>query len=59
VGPDDLGDLTEALVQSVNDPAARAERARNGYESTRREYSWNTLAERVATVYEKAIGSRA
>ena len=59
VRPDDLGELTEALVQSVNDPAARAERARNGYESTRREYSWDTLAERVGTVYEKAIGSRA
>jgi glycosyltransferase involved in cell wall biosynthesis len=58
VEPDDMGDLAGALVEAVNDPAARAERARNGYESTRREYSWSTLAKRVAGVYEKAIDSR-
>ena len=58
VEPDDMGDLADALVEAVNDPAARTERARNGYESTRREYSWGTLARRVAGVYEKAIDSR-
>ena len=57
VEPDDLDDLATALVEAVNDPAARAERARNGYESTRREYSWDTLARRVAEVYEGAIAS--
>ena len=58
VEPDDLDDLADALVEAVNDPAARLERARNGYETTRREYSWSTLAKRVAHVYERAIASR-
>ncbi len=53
VEPDDLVGLTEALVEAVNDPQARAERARNGYESTRRAYSWSALAERVAAMYEE------
>ena len=59
VEPDSAEDLAAALVEAVNDPGARAERARNGYESTRREYSWTTLAKRVAGVYAKAIDSRA
>jgi len=58
VEPDDVEDLADALVECVNDPAARAERARNGYESTRREYSWETLAERVAGTYEAARDAR-
>ena len=59
VEPDDAVELADALVEAVNDHAARAERARNGYRSTRREYSWDTLARRVAGgVYEKAIDSR-
>lgn len=59
VEPDDLDDLTGALVEAVNDPRARAERARNGYDTTRSQYSWTKLAERVAGVYEGAMGSRA
>ena len=58
VEPDDLDSLAEAMVEAVNDPAAREERARNGYEVTRRDYSWETLAERVAEVYEAAIAAR-
>jgi glycosyltransferase involved in cell wall biosynthesis len=58
VEPDDLDSLAEAMVEAVNDPAAREERARNGYEVTRRDYSWETLAERVAEVYEAAIRER-
>jgi glycosyltransferase involved in cell wall biosynthesis len=53
VEPDDLESLAGALVEAVNDPAARAERARNGYVSTRREFSWETIAQRVARVYEE------
>ena len=55
VEPDDLDDLADALVEAVNDPEARAQRARNGYASTRREFSWEGIAGRVATVYDAAI----
>ena len=57
VEPDDLDDLAGALVAAVNDPQARAERARNGYEATRRDYSWGTLARRMAGVYDEAMAS--
>jgi glycosyltransferase involved in cell wall biosynthesis len=52
VEPDDLESLASALVEAVNDPGARAARARNGYESTRREFSWETIAQRIAQTYE-------
>ncbi|HEV2724275.1 MAG TPA: glycosyltransferase family 4 protein, partial [Thermoleophilaceae bacterium] len=58
VEPDDLEDLAGALIEAVNDPAARLERARNGYESTRREFSWETIAGKVASVYDEAIRAR-
>lgn len=54
VEPDDLDDLAASLIEAVNHPRARAERARNGYESTRREFSWDTIARRVGGVYEEA-----
>ena len=56
VQPDQLDPLADALVEAVNDETARRERARNGYEVTRRDYSWTTLAERTAEIYEQAIG---
>ena len=55
VEPDSLESLADAIVEAVNDSAAREERARNGYEVTRRDYSWTTLAERTAAVYDDAI----
>jgi len=55
VEPDSLESLAAALVEAVNGPEARAERAANGYEVTRRDYSWTTLAERTAAVYDEAI----
>src|SRR5680860_756809 len=58
VEPDDLDSLAEAMVEAVNDPAAREQRARNGYEVTHRDYSWDTLAQRVAEAYEAAIAER-
>ena len=58
VEPDDIDSLTEAMVEAVNDPAARAERAENGYVAARRDFSWTHLAERVAEVYEEAIRER-
>jgi glycosyltransferase involved in cell wall biosynthesis len=58
VEPDDLDGLADALVEAVNDPVARAERARDALEAVRRDFSWEGLAGRVATVYEEAIGAR-
>ena len=58
VEPDGLNSLADAMVEAVNDPQARAERAANGYEVTRRDYSWTTLAHRTAAVYEEAIATR-
>jgi glycosyltransferase involved in cell wall biosynthesis len=55
VEPDDMESLAAALVEAVNDPGARAERARNGYEVTRREFSWVGLAERVAALYDEVL----
>ena len=58
VEPDDLGDLADALVEAVNDPGARAERARNGYELTRARFSWERIAKQVAGIYEDAVAAR-
>jgi glycosyltransferase involved in cell wall biosynthesis len=58
VEPDSVESLTDAIVEAVNDPQARDERARNGYEVTRRDYSWTTLADRTAAVYEQAKAAR-
>ena len=59
VEPDDLDSLAAAMVEAVNDPggarAARRERLR----VTRRDFSWATLAERVAEVYEEAVAAPA
>ncbi len=59
VEPDDLDDLAAAMVSAVNDPAERTRRADNGYVSSRRDFSWATLAERVAEVYEEATAAPA
>ncbi len=58
VEPDDLGSLADAMVEAVNDPGARGRRARNGLEVTRRDFSWISLAQQTADVYEQAIESR-
>ena len=52
VEPDDLNALVEALVESVNDPDTRRERGDNAYRQIRAAYSWRSLAERFAAVYE-------
>ncbi len=56
VEPDDLEGLADALVEAVNDPGARRERGGNAYEQIRAAYSWDSLAERFATVYETVRG---
>jgi glycosyltransferase involved in cell wall biosynthesis len=56
VEPDDLDGLTNALIESVNDPDARRERGENAYEQIRAAYSWDSLAARFAAVYEGLAG---
>jgi D-inositol-3-phosphate glycosyltransferase len=56
VEPDDRDGLAGALVEAVNDPDARRERAENGYRQIRAAYSWDSLAERFAAVYETVAG---
>ena len=56
VPPDDRDALAAALVEAVNDPAERRRRGQRAAEEARARYAWPALAERVACVYEAAIG---
>ncbi len=56
VEPDDEPSLAEALVEAVNDPATRRERGERAYRDARSDYSWHSLAERYAAVYEQVLG---
>jgi glycosyltransferase involved in cell wall biosynthesis len=57
VEPDDVGSLTDALVEAVNNPDRRRERGENAYEQIRSTYSWDSLAGRFAALYE-ALAAR-
>jgi D-inositol-3-phosphate glycosyltransferase len=54
VEPDDIDELSDALVEAVNDPDGRRARAQNAYAQIHGKYSWRVLAERFARVYEEA-----
>ena len=56
VPPDDRDALAAALVEAVNDPVERRRRGQRAAEEARARYAWPALAERVACVYEAAIG---
>lgn len=56
--PDDLDALTATLVEAVNNPDVRRERADNAYVQIRRDYSWTTLAERFEDVYRQELGAQ-
>ena len=58
VEPDDQPSLTEALVEAVNDDDVRRERGENAYRQIRAKYSWRSLAERFAGVYETMLRGR-
>ena len=53
VPPDDEDALVEALVEAVNDPEERRRRGEEAYRVAREKYSWPTLVERLARVYEE------
>lgn len=51
VEPDDVDALADALVEAVNDEAARKERANNARQQIRATSSWRALATRFDAVY--------
>ena len=57
VGVDDERELADAIVEAVNDPATRRERADNAYGQIRANYSWAGLASRFTAVYEEAAAA--
>lgn len=59
VDVDDQAQLADAMVEAVNDSAARRERSDNAYEQIRANFSWRGLASRFTAVYEQALSSRA
>jgi len=58
VEPDDVEDLAGALVEAVNEPGARRQRGESAYEQIRADFSWRSLAERFADVYERVLDRR-
>ncbi len=58
IPPDDLGALTAALVEAVNDAHARRIRAENGYRQIRASHSWDTSAQAFAALYAELIARR-
>jgi len=58
VPPDDEDAMAEALVEAVNHEAERRRRGEKAYEVARGLYSWPALVEKVARVYEQAVGDR-
>jgi glycosyltransferase involved in cell wall biosynthesis len=53
VPPDDEDAMAEALVEVVNDDAERRRRGDAAYEAARSRYSWPSLVEGVAHVYDE------
>jgi glycosyltransferase involved in cell wall biosynthesis len=58
VGPDDRDALANALIEAVNDPDERRRRGANARQAALDRYAWPALAERVAAVYQIALGRR-
>ena len=55
IPPDDQGSLVDAMIEAVNRPDERVARGTSGLELAREKYSWTSLAERTAAVYEEAL----
>ena len=57
--PDDLDSLADAMTEAVNHPADRAARGASGLDLAQAEYSWTSLAERTADVYDEVVAGAA
>jgi D-inositol-3-phosphate glycosyltransferase len=57
VDPDDEAALAAALVEVVNDAKERGVRGEAAYEQIRGEYAWDTVATRVASLYEGMLAT--
>lgn len=55
IEPDDIDALTDALVEAVNDEAARRARGSNGYRQVRATHSWDAVARGFDALYEELI----
>jgi D-inositol-3-phosphate glycosyltransferase len=55
IPPDDPHALTEALVEAVNDPRARAVRGANAYRQVRSSHSWDAVARSFSALYDELI----
>ena len=55
VQPDDVNALTNALVEAVNDDAARKERADHARQQIRGAFSWRALAARFDALYTDVL----
>jgi glycosyltransferase involved in cell wall biosynthesis len=55
VEPDDVGGLTAALLQAIEDPAERARRGARARAVAVERYGWPGLAERLARVLDAAV----
>jgi glycosyltransferase involved in cell wall biosynthesis len=58
VPPDDEESLANAIVEIVNDDEERRRRGEAAYEAARARYSWPSLVEGVAQVYQEAAAGR-
>jgi glycosyltransferase involved in cell wall biosynthesis len=59
VPPGDIGALTGAILQTLEDPRQAASRAQNGYEIVSAMYSWDGIAVDTARTFERALKAAA
>jgi D-inositol-3-phosphate glycosyltransferase len=57
VDPDDEPALAATLIEVVNDAAERRARGEAAYEQIRAGYAWDTIASRVASLYERVLAA--
>ena len=55
VAPDDVDALADALVEAVNDDAARSKRADHAKQQIRDSYSWRALTGRFDALYTELL----
>jgi glycosyltransferase involved in cell wall biosynthesis len=57
VPPDDEEAMADALVRIVTDDEERRRMGETAYKRSRERYSWPSLAQRVAGVYDEVVRS--